>query len=76
MTHEPAPRCQARPAAARPSYREDMLCASTANTVVQFAGGDMPVCRMHEATYTRWGDDAETNARERWSWGQAQDSSS
>jgi hypothetical protein len=76
MTHEPPTRCQARPAAARPAYREDMLCASLANSAVQFGGADVPVCRMHQATYARWGDDAETNARERWSWGQTQDARS
>jgi hypothetical protein len=68
MLSEPDPRCQARPAAARPAYREDMLCASLANSSVTFGGADIPVCRMHEATYVRWGDDAEANARARWAW--------
>jgi hypothetical protein len=68
MTHELDPRCQARPAAARPAYRDDMLCASSANCAVSYAGAEIPVCRMHEATYVRWGASAETNARERWDW--------
>jgi hypothetical protein len=62
-------RCQARPAAARPSYRLDMLCASNANGAVRFGAARIPVCRMHEATFARWGRDADANARERWGWG-------
>jgi hypothetical protein len=61
-------RCQARPAAARPGYREDMLCASRANTHVRHRGEDVPVCRMHAATYARWGEDAVRNADESWDW--------
>jgi hypothetical protein len=64
----PSARCQARPRAARPEYREDMLCASIANTSVSFHGQDVPVCRMHEASYVRWADDAEPNAAVRWGW--------
>jgi hypothetical protein len=45
-----------------------MLCASIANTAVSFHGTDIPVCRMHEASYTRWAEDAESNAAERWGW--------
>ena len=56
-------RCQARPRAARPAYREDMLCASSASTVVRFHGSEVPVCRIHDAKYARWGDDAEVAGR-------------
>jgi hypothetical protein len=35
---------------------------------VSFHGRDVPVCRMHEASYARWGDDAELNAVARWDW--------
>jgi hypothetical protein len=62
-------RCQARPRAARPAYRADMLCASNANAAVRFGAALIPVCRMHEATFARWGRGAEANARERWGWG-------
>jgi hypothetical protein len=61
-------RCQARPAAARRGFREDVLCASNANTHVRFRDGDVAVCRMHEATYGRWGDEAEAKAAELWEW--------
>ncbi len=60
--------CQAQPAAARRGFREDVLCASLANTTVQFHGRDVAVCRMHEATYARWGDEAEAKAAELWEW--------
>ena len=45
-----------------------MLCASNANTVVPFHDQLVAVCRMHEATYKRWGKDAEANAAELWEW--------
>jgi hypothetical protein len=61
-------RCQARPRAARPGYREDMLCASSASTTVPFHGIEMPVCRIHDASYTRWGDEAEAHASLHWGW--------
>ena len=61
-------RCQARPRAARPGYREDMLCASLANTTICFHDAEIPVCRMHEATYRRWADAAEANASALWGW--------
>jgi hypothetical protein len=61
-------RCQARPAAARRGFREDVLCASHANTTVEFRDQLVAVCRMHEATYKRWGKDAECNAAELWEW--------
>jgi hypothetical protein len=64
----PVPRCQAQPRAARPGYREDMLCASSANTVVLFHGVEMPVCRIHDAKYARWGTDAEAQAVLQWGW--------
>jgi hypothetical protein len=69
MIARTASRCQARPLAARPGYREDMLCASEANSVVRYADVDVPVCKMHEATYARWGVSAWANASERWGWG-------
>jgi hypothetical protein len=63
-----AERCQARPAAARRGFREDVLCASHANTTVEFHNQLIAVCRMHEATYKRWGKHAEENAAELWEW--------
>jgi hypothetical protein len=45
-----------------------VLCASNANTVVEFHDHLVAVCRMHEATYKRWGKDAEDNAAELWEW--------
>jgi hypothetical protein len=73
MTTTPSPpedreQCQARPAAARRGFREDVLCASLANTTVRFHGRDVAVCRMHEATYGRWGSEAEAKASELWEW--------
>jgi hypothetical protein len=68
MSETPSPRCQARPKAARPGYRTDMLCASEANTAVVFGGVEVPVCRMHESMYQRWGDEAEANAELLWGW--------
>jgi hypothetical protein len=65
---EEVERCQARPAAARRGFREDVLCASNANTAVEFRDHLVAVCRMHEATYKRWGDQAEENAEELWEW--------
>ena len=47
-------RCQARPAAARIGYREDMLCASVAKTTIRFHGHSMPVCWIHRRMYERW----------------------
>jgi hypothetical protein len=73
MTANPTPErpptpCRAIPAAARRGWRVDALCASIANTDVSFRGTQVPVCRMHQATYVRWGDDAERNAVELWGW--------
>jgi hypothetical protein len=68
QTEKELERCQARPAAARRGFREDVLCASYANTTVEFRDQLVPVCRMHEATYKRWGKDAECNAAELWEW--------
>jgi hypothetical protein len=61
-------RCQARPKAARPDYRADMLCASCACTVVSFRGAEIPVCRIHEKKYARWGATAEEQAMLLWDW--------
>lgn len=61
-------RCQARPAAARRGFREDVLCASNANTYVEFRSARVAVCRMHEATYARWGEEADARAAELWDW--------
>jgi hypothetical protein len=63
-----ATRCQARPRAARPDYREDMLCASTACAAVTFCGLSVAVCRIHEAMYARWGTGAENLATTAWGW--------
>jgi len=54
--------------AARHGWRDDALCASAASMVVPFRGVDMPVCRIHEKTYARWGDDAHVNAALLWGW--------
>jgi hypothetical protein len=63
-----APRCQAKPAAfSQAQDPDDELCAATANRLVRFDGLDVPVCRMHEATYVRWNDEAVAVAS--WSWG-------
>ena len=32
------------------------------------ASSSVPVCRIHVATYTRWADEAETNAQNQWAW--------
>jgi hypothetical protein len=60
--------CQAVPGAARRGWRTDLLCASTANTEVEFCGRSVPVCRIHAATYARWGSEAEARAVELWGW--------
>jgi hypothetical protein len=60
--------CQAIPGAARRGWRTDRLCASLASTEVEFHGRRVPVCRMHEATYARWGAEAEQKASELWGW--------
>jgi hypothetical protein len=60
--------CLAIPGAARRGWREDVLCASLASTEVEFHGRPIAVCRMHEATYARWGETAEANAAELWEW--------
>jgi hypothetical protein len=62
-------RCQARPRAARAGYRDDMLCASLANTLVTFRGLSVPVCRIHERMFRGWAEDAERNADLHWAWG-------
>jgi hypothetical protein len=61
-------RCQARPKAGRRWQREDPRCANSASTRVPFRGHDMPVCRMHERTYARWGAEAAENAAVLWGW--------
>jgi len=45
-----------------------MLCASSACTTVDFHGSAIPVCRIHEAKYARWGGDAEEQAALQWGW--------
>jgi hypothetical protein len=62
------PPCLAIPGAARRGWRTDVLCASFASTEVDFHGRRVPVCRMHEATYIRWGAEAEQKAVELWGW--------
>jgi hypothetical protein len=68
--HDDAPRvsCQAIPGASRRGWRTDLLCASTANTEVEFCGRRVAVCRIHAATYARWGCEAEARASELWGW--------
>ena len=60
--------CQAIPGASRRGWRTDVLCASVANTEVMFYGRRVAVCRIHRATYERWGDAAEERAIELWGW--------
>ncbi len=67
-TSTPPSRCQAQPIAARRGWREDLLCASAANSIVLFRGAQVSVCRMHEKAYVRWGVDAEGNAALFWGW--------
>jgi len=64
----PRERCRAQPAAARRGFREDVLCASMANTIVRFHGRDVPVCEIHARTFARWGADAEASAELLWRW--------
>jgi hypothetical protein len=45
-----------------------MLCASLANTHVLYHEANVPVCRMHAATYARWAVEAESNAATHWDW--------
>jgi hypothetical protein len=66
--HAPRMGCQARPIITRRGWRDDVLCASSANTTVAFHGGELPVCRIHKKAYGRWGDDAEGNAELLWGW--------
>jgi hypothetical protein len=65
---EPRRPCRAIPGAARRGWRADVLCASFASTEVDFHGRRVAVCRMHEATYARWGAQAEQRATELWGW--------
>ena len=60
--------CQAIPGVARRGWRTDVLCASAANSEVLFDGRLVPVCRIHRATYARWGAEAEQRAIELWGW--------
>jgi hypothetical protein len=64
----PLPGCQAIPGAARRGWRSDLLCASVANSEVEFRGRLVPVCRIHRSVYERWGAAAEANAVELWGW--------
>jgi hypothetical protein len=61
-------RCQARPAAARRGFRDDLLCASLTSTTVGFEGVTVPLCGIHLKMYVRWGADAEQQARQLWAW--------
>jgi hypothetical protein len=60
--------CQAIPGASRRGWRSDVLCASVANTDVVFCGRRVAVCRIHRATYERFGEAAEERAIELWGW--------
>jgi hypothetical protein len=68
--HDPT-RCHARPPASAGAARRrsEGLCASPATRVVRFRGLELPVCRLHEATYAAWGERAEAQAAARWAWG-------
>jgi hypothetical protein len=61
-------RCQARPAALRAGDDADDVCAADANRTVSFREREVPVCRLHEATYAAWGELADENAAELWGW--------
>lgn len=60
--------CQARPRAGRRWAREDLLCASAANSVVIHCGVEIPVCRIHGKAYARSGVEAAGNAASLWGW--------
>jgi hypothetical protein len=60
--------CQAQPLAGRRWDRDDLLCASAANSFVLHRGVQMPVCRIHGKTYARWGTDAEWKGAYLWAW--------
>jgi hypothetical protein len=64
----PLSQCQAQPAATRHGWREDLLCASAANSIVLFRGAEVAVCRIHLKAYAKWGLDAEGNATLYWGW--------
>jgi hypothetical protein len=64
----PPARCQAQPVVTRRGWREDLLCASSANAIVLFHGTEVAVCRIHQKAYAKWGVDAEGNARLHWGW--------
>lgn len=66
-------RCQARPAAARRGFREDLLCASVTRTTVEFQGATVPLCGIHLEMYFSWGADAEQQAHQLWAWPLAED---
>jgi hypothetical protein len=67
-TPDDAARCQARPLVVLRGFRTDLLCASLTSGAVAFLGGEVPVCRIHEKMYLRWGAGAEASAREAWGW--------
>jgi hypothetical protein len=62
--------CQAIPGVVRRGWRTDLLCASVANSHVNFHGRQVAVCRIHRQMYARWGGDAEARASELWDWQQ------
>jgi hypothetical protein len=64
-------RCEAMPQAARSGHDGDGACAANAVTTVRFRGVDVPICRLHAATYARWGDGAEDEAMRAWAWSRA-----
>ena len=65
---DPGPRCQAQPLAARRGFRDDVLCASIANSSVDFRGRPVAVCRIHLKMYVGWGTAAEQHAARLWAW--------
>ena len=54
------------PLVKRHGWREDLRCASAA--FVPYRGAEVPVCRIHEQAYAKWGVDAEGNAALLWGW--------
>ncbi|HEV7566645.1 MAG TPA: hypothetical protein VGO31_11865 [Microbacteriaceae bacterium] len=48
--------------------RDDLLCASAADSFVIHGGVEMPVCGIHRKTHARWGADAVWKAAYLWAW--------
>lgn len=60
--------CMAIPAASLHGWRTDRSCASTANTTIECAGVEYPVCKIHEAVWERASDEHRRELAEKWGW--------